>query len=206
MTNDQIITKKVKKLPVRPHRYVTVKDLDKMISVIKKKNNYSSIRNQVLLYMMFYFGLRVSEAANFTWSMVDFDSHQIHVARLKNGKNHTFNINICKNIQHAKLFRLLKKLRTKNQFDHYLFSHNRPAEGGISRAAVHKIVRRTSLEAGFENPFHPHMFRHGCGHFFAFNDVPAQTIMKILGHRSILNTQRYIDANDKQVDNALLLI
>ena len=68
----------------RPREYLTEKEVERLIGASKKLGRYP-LRDSTLILLSYRHGLRVSEAINLTWDMVELDSGRLHVRRLKKG-------------------------------------------------------------------------------------------------------------------------
>lgn len=64
----------------------------------------------------------------------------------------------------------------------------------ITGTRAREIVKDICVEAGLpKEESHPHAFRHSFAVHCVLNHVPLPTLQKWLGHRSLVNTQIYVD-------------
>ena len=64
----------------------------------------------------------------------------------------------------------------------------------ISRQWVSKSMKEAALEAGLDpGRAHPHALRHTYGRTAVLNGVPTPVLQKWLGHRSLAETERYVE-------------
>jgi integrase/recombinase XerD len=60
-----------------------------------------------------------------------------------------------------------------------------------SRVDVWRWLAAWSAKAGFDEPIHPHRFRHGCATALLEGGADLRSIQMLLGHASIQTTQVY---------------
>lgn len=75
---------------------------------------------------------------------------------------------------------------------------NRP-----SRVDVWRWLAAWSLKAGFEEPVHPHRFRHGCATALLEAGADLRSIQMLLGHASIQTTQIYTSVTTKNLTDTI---
>ena len=72
-----------------------------------------------------------------------------------------------------------------------------------SRVDVWRWLAAWSQKAGFEQPIHPHQFRHGCATALLDSGVDLRSIQMVLGHSSIQTTQIYTNVTSKNLREAI---
>ncbi|MBI2858546.1 MAG: tyrosine-type recombinase/integrase [Chloroflexi bacterium] len=146
-------------------------------------------RNYCILALLLDTGLRISELVNI--KMVDFQSMMTYL-KVK-GKG-----------QKERLVPISKFAR--KELTHYV-KHHRPhlCQGGsvflfparsgdrITVNCVQQELRRLAMKAGLIGvKVHPHIFRHTFATMFLGNGGQSLALKEILGHESILTTQKYV--------------
>jgi len=192
---DQIIPGNVlRKVPSRPkNQEVRSREHlppDEVKSLMKAAGSVGRhrLRDRVLILTAYRHGLRVSELVAQKWDQIDLKRAQLHVHRLKNGSPATHPIE-------GDELRLLRRLRREYPDSPFLFVTERG--GPMTRSTVSKLLSRAGQEAGLPFSVHPHMLRHGTGHYLANKGVPTRTIQAYLGHKSIQHTVRYTELSSK---------
>src|ERR1019366_9578959 len=100
----------------------------------------------------------VTEAVEMQWDQIDWSKNELHVCRLKGGKD-------SRHPLQGDETRALRKLRQEqNPASRFMFTSERG--GPFSRFAVNKMIEKAGEQAGIRN-CHPHMLRHACGHLLA---------------------------------------
>jgi integrase/recombinase XerD len=164
---------------------------------IKNKESYSyleSIRNIVILELLFTTGARVSEIANLKKENINLYSGNI-IIKGKGNKERV--IQICNNETLGIL---------QNYFS--LFEKNIIKAGGwflvnrlnkkLSDQSIRNAVNKISLKAGISRHITPHIFRHTFATLLLEKDVDIKYIQILLGHSSITTTQIYTHVNRKR--------
>jgi integrase len=68
---------------ISDRKHLTSREVERLIEATKGRRN--EVRDRCLLFLMFRYGLRVSEACGIKLDQVDMESRVLHVARLKGG-------------------------------------------------------------------------------------------------------------------------
>ena len=73
----------MKRTPSNRRRYLTAKELEKLIKA--GRNGRYGRRDATLMLLIARHGLRVTEAIDLRWDQIDFSKGHLHVRRLKGG-------------------------------------------------------------------------------------------------------------------------
>jgi integrase len=176
---------------------ITPEELQVMIKAAR--NDRYATRNKCMLLVGFSFGLRVSELLRLKIGAVDLRNGQLHIVRLKDGKEHDPAISNA-------LQRTLKaymKERGGKPTD-YLFPSQWNNEKPLSRGFFHKWFSETAQKAGLDvAKQHPHALRHGLGFSMAAAGMNTSKIAQALGHQSgRMVLQFYGSVTDEVADQA----
>ena len=186
--------------PKREPRRATPEQVETLLASIDPLT-WLDWRDRALVRVMFWSGLRVSEAIALTVADLDMANRRIRVQHGKGDKPRTVRYHPAANAD------LL----------HYLYSRPDPADvrlwlsgdgsGGVRGAltdnGVRQMLRRRCLAAGVKI-INPHSLRHGFA-MTMLNDggAPLEAVAKMLGHASPEITRRfYADYVDEEL-NAL---
>lgn len=166
---------------LRPREHLTIHEVDSLRKAARSigRNRH---RDDTLILVMFYHGLRVSEVINLKWSQIDFKLATIHVNRSKCGISTTHPL-------HGPTLRALRQLKRDKPNHAYVFL----SETGtpLTIRLVHHIIARAGDIAKLGFTVHPHMLRHACGYWLASNGRDTRGIQGYLGHRNIESTTLY---------------
>lgn len=142
----------------------------------------SDSRNQELYYIVLvaiYTGMRYSNIVNMKRSNISGNVYLLDGCETKSGKEQFIYLN-------QKLLNELNNYMHKYCINDYLFKTKR----------VKRSFKTALLKAGIEN-FRFHDLRRTFATTLLYNDVNIKTIQNMLGHSSIMMTERYL-ANDSK--------
>lgn len=195
---DELITKRVRNVKqpkVLIHTFST-DETKRMIDYFDGKD-YLSVRNRLILMMLFDTGVRISE-------LMEMKRHQIRDGVIiiygKGRKERSVPLNpeVAKQIMKYDAARDLYFTYRQAQ-EYYFLSKNGKR---LTHESVNKFMK-TAAEAIGVNP-HVRVSPHTCRHTFAHqslkNGLDLYSLSRILGHESVSITQRYLEGiRDSQV-------
>jgi site-specific recombinase XerC len=73
----------------------------------------------------------------------------------------------------------------------------------MTASAVRQGLRSLSRRAGLARSVHPHMLRHSAGSEMADAGAAIDVVQELLGHRSIISTQRYVHPSADRMRRAV---
>ena len=132
-------------------------------------------------------GMRRGEILNLKWTQVDFETKMIKVEKTKSDKVRYVPIN-------THLYHVMKQLRSENGRSPYVFVDPKTRKSLTSIRSLFQSARR---EAGIED-LRFHDFRHTFATRLIQAGVDIVTVQKLLGHSSVLMTERYTHTSDEQ--------
>lgn len=150
-----------------------------------------SIRNIVVIELLFATGARVSEIANLKKENIDLVTGSV-IIRGKGEKERI--IEICNNetLEILRQYFLLYSDRIITSGGFFLVNR---LGNKISDQSIRNIVKILKNKAGIQRNITPHTFRHSFATFLLEKDVDIRYISSLLGHSSILTTQIYTHVN-----------
>ena len=155
---------------------------------------FESLRNVVVIELLFATGARVSEIANLKKNDLDFYSGTVNI---KGKGNKERNIQICNKETLKILKEYYKAYKNKIHNSGGYFLINRLGNK-LSDQSIRGIVKELSKEAKIQKHITPHVFRHTLATLLLEKDVDIKYIQSILGHSSIMTTQIYTHVNRKK--------
>ncbi|HEM8294822.1 tyrosine-type recombinase/integrase [Providencia vermicola] len=176
---------------IKKRKYISLFEVQKLLDETVYTRHPE--RNRCLIYLLFYHGLRASEALSLPWSSFDFQQKTLYVCRIKSGFS-TIHPLTDNGIIWLKQWKEL----SKNQ--HFIFPGKSP-DRPLSRQRLYQFLRTLSQNAKLPLLVHPHMLRHACGYELANQRCDTRLIQDYLGHRNIRHTVRYTASNPARFKN-----
>ncbi len=146
--------------------------------------NAIHIRDKVIVQLLLFTGVRVSELCGIRIKDIDFLSHHLKVI----GKGGKYRETPLKPelVESIKKY-ILERRHNKYSKSDYLLLGQR---GALNRDAINRILTRITKDAKLTQKFKP----HACRHTFCTNlirkGVPITTVSLLAGHESIETTMR----------------
>jgi len=150
-----------------------------------------NVKHRTLLMTVYAAGLRVSEAVSL--KVTDIDSERMTL-RVEQGKG-------CKDRYVTLSPRLLQQLREywkQYRPTPWLFPGGIPDQA-MPRDTAYVIYVKTKMKAGIRKVGGIHVLRHAYATHMLEAGVDLRTLQMLLGHRSIMTTQRYIHVTQKNL-------
>ena len=166
-----------KKLP----NFLSYEDLQKILDSITDKD-ILSLRNKMIIELLYATGIRVSELINIKISDIDFNNKTIKVM----GKGKKERIVFFGDYALDAINTYLKNNPYNNE---YLVLNNKGKK--ITVRGVELIIEKISKMACINNNAHPHTFRHTFATHMLNNGCPLKSVQEYLGHSSLSSTEVY---------------
>ena len=189
-TDDLPETGKRQRLP----KALTVEETTKLIEAGKDPSQSISLRDYLLLELLYSTGARVSEVVGINLSdisenVVNGESIWVLKLRGKGGKERIVPLGTyAKSAIDDYLVRtrpsLLKKLN-----ETALFLNNRGTR--LSRVSAWEIVKSAAEKSGLTSKVTPHVFRHSYATHLLDGGADIRVVQELLGHASVTTTQIY---------------
>lgn len=175
-------------------------EVEKLLFYIQSEQVLS--RDRLIILMLLYTGIRVSELVNIKLKDIDVLSMNLTVAWGKGGKRREVPL---KNEVIEAIKEYLEGERKDNKFadSEYLILTNRSAK--MYRDAVNRLLNRMESKLGIR--MHPHKYRHTFCTRLLKRGVELTTVAKLAGHASIQTTASfYINTSQKDKREAVELL
>lgn len=189
-TDDLPETGKRQRLP----KALSVEEVTKLVEAAKDPSNPISLRDYLLLELLYSTGARVSEVVGINLNDIsesNIAGEGIWVLKLrgKGGKERIVPLgSYAKNAIDDYLVRcrpsLLKKLN-----ETALFLNNRGTR--LSRVSAWEIVKNAATKSGLNTRVTPHIFRHSYATHLLDGGADIRVVQELLGHSSVTTTQIY---------------
>ncbi|MEY4421695.1 MAG: hypothetical protein RL581_233 [Actinomycetota bacterium] len=173
---------------------LTVEEITKLIEAGKDTSQSISLRDYLLLELLYSTGARVSEVVGINLSdisenVVNGESIWVLKLRGKGGKERIVPLGTyAKSAIDDYLVRTRPSLLTKLN-ENALFLNNRGTR--LSRVSAWEIVKSAAEKSGLTSKVTPHVFRHSYATHLLDGGADIRVVQELLGHASVTTTQIY---------------
>lgn len=150
-----------------------------------------SLRNAVIIELLFSTGARVSEIANLKIDDINLESGCI---KIKGKGNKERFIHLCNNETIIILKKYYKSYKDRIERSGGYLLINKLGKK-LSEQSIRSLVKKLALKASIRKHITPHIFRHSFATLLLEEDVDIRYIQRLLGHSSIMTTQIYTHVN-----------
>lgn len=155
-----------------------------------------------MIAMARFTGMRIGEILATKWSDVDFQRRQITVQRsIYRGELSSPKSNRIRHIPMTDV--LLRILEPQQRESGFIFEDNQgnPLTYDGATAALRRNCRRNGIR-----PVGWHLLRHTFGSHLVAKGVPIRAVQTLLGHSSIVMTERYAHLAPSTLDDAIAVL
>jgi len=190
----------IPKLPHKEIDFLTIKEYQKLLSVIAKTASpFFKLRDLAIISLFISTGIRVSELVSLELNNVDLDYLTIKVFR-KGAKEQTIPISE----EMGDLLKQYLEIRPETDNQHLFISKKR---NGVKANTVYCLVKKYLELAGLEkNKKGPHILRHTCITTLLTKGVDIVTLSALAGHKSLDVTLKYTHLQSNQIREAITKI
>jgi integrase/recombinase XerD len=151
-----------------------------------------SLRDRMIILLLLFTGVRVSELCNIKIKNIDFLIGHLQMS----GKGGKFReIPLKEEVVEAIKEYLIVRDINKYKDSEYLILGQR---GAIQRDAVNTLLEKHTRQGRFEKKLKPHTFRHTFCTRLINKGVPLTTVSKLAGHASIETTAKFYINSSKE--------
>ena len=175
---------KVPRLRKRSPDFLTKQEMENMLRVSEQKE-----RDHLILSLLYYCGLRVSELCNLRVSDVSFSPAFVRIEMGKGRKDRIVPLN---NSLASELRVYIEKY--KKEADEYLFGTSLR----LHPSTVFRIVRKYAKLCNIRKRVHPHTLRHSFATHLLQRRVNVRVVQELLGHANLSTTSTYLHLLDEE--------
>nr|WP_211247071.1 tyrosine-type recombinase/integrase [Methermicoccus shengliensis] len=148
----------------------------------------TNIKHKVVLALLYYAGLRLSEVRNLKWQDIDFERGLIHIKQAKGEKERV--IFLHKNLKDLLINYGIRKSEL------VLISER---DRKYNKRTIQQIVKNAAKKAGIKKKVTPHTLRHSFATHLLETGADIRYIQQLLGHKSLRTTQIYTHVANKDI-------
>ncbi|TYO95506.1 tyrosine-type recombinase/integrase [Desulfallas thermosapovorans] len=175
-------------------------DLNNLLALANNPAQMSQ-RNQLIIHLLLYTGVRVSELVNIRIKDIDFVLNTL----LVRGKGNKLREIPLKQELAEKIKAYLRGERATSKFakSEYLLVSQRSEK--LHRDAINTLLKQISKQLGIH--LHPHKFRHTFCTKLVQKGVPLSTVAKLAGHAVVETTAKfYVSTSRRDKAAAIALL
>lgn len=159
-------------------------EIDTLLNHLDSNNVY--LRDKLIVYLLLYTGVRVSELTNIKLCNIDFNSNFLTIDFGKGGVTREIPLN-SKLVTLLEEYLTTERLKSKFYDSEYLLLSQRSHK--MHRDAVNRVIKKIGKELNMY--LHCHLFRHTIFTKLVRKGVPLSTVSMLCGHRSVQTTITY---------------
>ena len=180
------------RLPKRLPRCLTKDQANSVLSAASWhpwRYNYEKARNEALITMFIFSGLRLQELLNLRTEDINLETSEIFVKEGKGRKDRIVPIHP----RLAIVLRAYERVRkNRNKFSIWYFTGIH-SDKPLNAKNTREICRKISVTAGVK--FTPHMLRHTFARLSIDADLNLFKLKEIMGHSNVSTTQIYLSVS-----------
>ena len=182
---------------------LSVNQIEKILKhVSTKNNNYIDLRSNLIIELLYSTGIRVSELISIKTNNIDLIKKTILIDPPEKGKSRKERVVFFGDQTKKVIEKYLeyRKIYFKKKDSPWLFPSNNTNEF-ITRRRVLQIMHNLADILKIDKKLmHPHSFRHAFGNHLLNSGADIRVVQKLLGHSSIITTQKYTEHREKLIE------
>ncbi len=175
-------------------RYLTEEEVREMIARCPR------VRDQIILKLLYFSGVRVSECAGLTWEAIQARGEQGAQISVEGKGDKLRTIFIPQALSDE--LRSLKPAGAR-PYDR-VFQSGYEGSQGLKTRQIVNIVKKAGIRAGIARAISPHWLRHAHASHALDRGAPIHLVQATLGHTSIATTGKYLHARPKESSGGFL--
>ncbi|WP_088825320.1 MULTISPECIES: tyrosine recombinase XerC [Listeria] len=178
------------KSELRLPKFFYNEEMEALFQVVYENDEALTLRNRVILELLYGTGIRVSESADIQMNDIDRAYQAILIRGKGNKERYVPFGSFFEDAMQEYLNKGRKVLMKQHQKEHNFLLINHygdPLTARGIRYALTKVIEKASLT----RKIHPHMLRHTFATDLLNNGADMRTVQELLGHASLSSTQIY---------------
>ena len=188
--------KKEKKLP----NFLQYNEFIKLIEELKSDNDLS-IRNKMILELLYATGLRVSELTNIKLNDIDFNNKSIKVLGKGNKERIVYFGDYAKEAMEEYISNNRLSLLNGKQSAYLLINKN---GDNLTSRGVEEVIDAIVKKVSLNHKISPHVLRHTFATHMLEDGADLRTVQELLGHSTLSTTQIYTHVTNERLRSVYL--
>ncbi len=176
-------------------KYLTAEESEAIQNCLNNMGNNLSIRNRALGMLLYFTGLRASDAANIRFEDIDWEKDEIHIVQRKSGV--PVNIPLSAVVGNA-ILDYIEKERPKSESDQIFlcgYPPYDPISGDTMWMITSVIYKAAGVRQSKDERRGAHLFRYHLATHLAEQGISQPIISEVLGHEVPESLNYYLSAD-----------
>ncbi|MBU1092205.1 tyrosine-type recombinase/integrase [Patescibacteria group bacterium] len=182
------------KISQRQVDFLSPDELDSIFNAVPHNDKIDSLRDLVILTVLFSTGLRVSELTSLKRKSIDLKRGEFMVRGKGDKPRVVFLSSEARNL----LDQYFSK-RTDNAESAFISHTGSAKHYALTPRSIQRIVQKYATSAGIAKKVTPHILRHSFATDLLINGADIRSVQAMLGHSSITTTQIYTHITNKHL-------
>lgn len=204
ISGDMILPKIVWHRKTNIRTYYTKEEVTKLLNAIDIRTNQGK-EDYLILSLICYLGLRISDVINLKLSNIDFNNNTISIIQYKTDNKLT--LPLIDKVKYP-LLDYLKNVRPSDtDLDYIFITTTKPYRHHIELTKHNYIVKNYLIKSGIDINGRKHGFhslRHSFSSLLLKKNTSLYSISTILGHQDIKTTMSYLDIDTSKLKELAL--
>ncbi len=196
ITENPLTKHRALKVPKRINVPFTVKEINEVLEYFEKNVNlgdFSTLRNKIIILLLYSTGIRREELINLTIQDVDFHQKTIKVL----GKRNKERIIPMTNSLQQELSLYVTERKKIEASTTYLFLTD--SQKKIYGTFVYRLINSYFSAVTTKGKKSPHILRHAFATHLINEGAEINAVKELLGHASLASTQVYVNSSFKKL-------
>ena len=203
ISGDMILPKIVWHKNTNIRTYYTKEEITKMLNVIDIRTKQGK-EDYLVLSLICYLGLRISDVVNLKLSNINFDENKISIIQYKT--DNLLTLPLIDKVKYP-LLDYLKNVRPKCDLDYVFITNKEPYRQHIELKTYNHKVKNYFIKANIDINGRKHGFhslRHSFSTLLLKENTSLYSISTILGHQDVKTTMLYLDIDTSKLKELAL--
>ena len=203
ISGDMVLPKIVWHRNTNIRTYYTKEEIIKMLNVINIRTKQGK-EDYLILSLICYLGLRISDVVNLKLSNIDFNKNKISIIQYKT--NSLLTLPLIDKVKYP-LLDYLKNVRPKCDLDYVFITYEEPYKHNEKIRYHSYKVKNYLIKAGIDIKGRKHGFhslRHSFSSLLLKENISLYSISTILGHQDIKTTMIYLNIDTSKLKELAL--